>query len=409
MLQYIIWILAFISLYLAIVWLNFLYLYDPKKKQKLKNYPTVTIAIPAFNEEKTISKTLKSVLNLSYPKNKIEIIVVNDGSTDKTVEIVEKFSKKRKNIKLINQKNKGKAAALNAALKIALGEFFACLDADSTIIKRSLTLMLPHFSQPKTASVISGLKVNNAKNIYEKLQRFEYILAILMRKLKASINTLAMTPGVLSIYRTKILKKVGKFDKKNMTEDFEIAMRLKYHGYDIKIEPKSFTYTNVPNTFSSFLRQRTRWFRGFIYNHLKYKDMFFNKRYGILGYFQLPLNILGVVSLLISMAIITFFVISKVTEFFIRLFKIEGYLTTYIIKFPSFKEIILSHNTKIMLPIYIASLSGIYLFYLAHKQSKEKIKNPVSVLTYFILYPYLVLFHWISAISQELLKLKRKW
>ncbi|MBW2977468.1 glycosyltransferase family 2 protein [Candidatus Woesearchaeota archaeon] len=409
MLQYIIWILAFISLYLAIVWLNFLYLYDPKKRQKLKNYPAVTITIPAFNEERTISKTLRSVLNLSYPKNKIEILVVNDGSTDKTVEIVEVFSKKYKNIKLINQKNKGKAAALNTALKIASGEFFACLDADSTITKRSLALMLPHFSQKKTAAVISGLKVNNAKNTYEKLQRFEYILAILMRKLKASINTLAMTPGVLSIYRTKVLKKVGKFDRKNMTEDFEIAMRLKYFGHDINIEPSSFTYTNVPNTFSSFFRQRVRWFRGFIYNHLKYKEMFFNKKYGILGFFQLPLNILGVFSLLISMGIITFFVISKIAEFIIRVFKVEGYLTNYIIKLPSLKEILLSHNTKIMLPIYIASISGIYLFYLAHKQSKEKIKNPASVLTYFILYPYLVLIHWISAISQEILKLKRKW
>ena len=409
MLQYIIWILAFISLYLALVWLNFLYFYDSKKRIKLKNYPFVTIAIPAFNEEKTISKTIRSVLNLSYPKNKIEIIVVNDGSTDKTEKIVKRFSKKNKNIKLISQKNKGKAASLNVALKNSSGEFFACLDADSTITKRSLSLMIPHFSQIKTAAVISGLKVKNSRNIYEKMQRFEYILAILMRKLKSSINTLAMTPGVLSVYRTKVLKKIGGFDRKNMTEDFEIAMRLKYRGYDIKIEENSFTYTNVPNTFNSFLRQRVRWFRGFIYNHLKYKEMFFNKRYGLLGYFQLPLNILGVFSLLISMGIITFFVISRITEFFIRIFKVDGYLTNYIIKFPSFKEILLSHNTKIMLPIYIASIAGIYLFFVAHKQSKEKIKNPFSAVTYFILYPYLVLIHWISAISQEILRIKRKW
>jgi len=231
----------------------------------------------------------------------------------------------------------------------------------------------------------------------------------LMRKLKANINTLAMTPGVLSIYKTKILKKVGGFDKDNMTEDFEIAMRLKYYGYNIRIETNSFTYTNVPNNFSSFLRQRVRWFRGFIYNHLKYKKMFFNKKYGILGYFQLPLNIIGVFSLLISMSIITFYAISKIAEFFIRIFKIDGYLTTYVIKLPSFKELLLSHNTKIMLPIYIASISGIYLFYLAHKQSKEKIKYPISAFTYFIIYPYLVLFHWVSAISQEILKIKRKW
>lgn len=410
MLKYIIWIFAFLSLYIALVWLNFLYLYNgSKKKEKLKDYPLITIAVPAFNEEKTILKTLRSILHLSYPQKNIEIIVINDGSTDKTSTVVEKFVKKYKNIKLINQENKGKAESLNQALKIASGEYFACLDADSTITRNSVELMLHSFSEHKTAAVISALKVKDSKNLYEKLQRFEYIIAILMRKLKANINTLAMTPGVLSIYKTKILKKVGGFDKDNMTEDFEIAMRLKYYGYNIRIETNSFTYTNVPNNFSSFLRQRVRWFRGFMYNHLKYKKMFFNKKYGLLGYFQLPLNIIGVFSLLISMSIITFYAVSKIAEFFIRVFKIDGYLTTYVIKLPSFKELLLSHNTKIMLPIYIASISGIYLFYLAHKQSKEKIKYPISALTYFVIYPYLVLFHWVSAISQEILKIKRKW
>jgi cellulose synthase/poly-beta-1,6-N-acetylglucosamine synthase-like glycosyltransferase len=369
----------------------------------------VTIAVPAYNEEKTILRTLKSISRISYPKDKIEIIVVNDGSSDNTEWIVRQYSKAHGNIKLISKRNEGKASALNSALGAASGDFFACIDADSTITKNSLNLMIHHFSEPKTAAVISALKVNNAKNIYEKLQRFEYILAILMRKLKASINTLAMTPGVLSVYRTKVLRKVHGFDKGNITEDFEIAMRLKYYGYDIKIETDSITYTSVPKTFKTLLNQRIRWFRGFILNHLKYKDMFFNKRYGLLGYFQLPLNILGIFSLLITMAIITFFGISKIIEFFIRVFRIEGYLMKYFIDLPSFKEVFLSQNTKIMLPIYLASFSGIYLFYLAHKQSKEKIKYPFSVLTYFTIYPYIVLVHWVSAISRELFKTKRKW
>lgn len=408
MIQYMIWILSFVSLYIAFVWLNFLYLYEPSKRKRTKNYPLVTITVPAYNEEKNILKTLKSILRLSYPKDKIEIIVVNDGSTDSTANVVEKFSKQYPNIKLINKRNRGKAAALNTALRIAKGEFFACVDADSTITNNSLSLMLHHFSQPKTAAVISALKVNNTKNIYEKLQRFEYILAIFMRKLKASINTLAMTPGVLSVYRTKILKKVKGFDNGNITEDFEIAMRLKYYGYDIRIETDSITYTRAPNTFKSLLNQRIRWFRGFIHNHLKYKDMFFNKKYGLLGYFQLPLNILGIFSLLISIGYITIFAVSRITEFLIRILMIDGYLTRYL-HLPTLKELILGHNTKIMIPIYIASVSGIYLFYLAHRQSKERIKYPVSVLTYFIIYPYLVFIHWVSAVSQELLRIKRKW
>ena len=121
------------------------------------------------------------------------------------------------------------------AIKIAKGSLFACVDADSIVEKNSLRLMLPHFLDSKVGAVISAIKINKPKNIYEKVQRLEYIIAVLIRKLMESINTLSMTPGVLSVYKTDVLRKVGGFDSGNITEDYEIAMRLKYHKYKILI------------------------------------------------------------------------------------------------------------------------------------------------------------------------------
>lgn len=130
----IIWGAYVVSLYFTIFWLLVYLDFGAEDKIKpLKKYPKVTIAIPAYNEEKTIAETIKSAVNLDYPKNKLEILVINDGSRDKTKQITELLTKKYSNVKLINQINQGKAVALNTALSKAKGEFFICLDADSFI------------------------------------------------------------------------------------------------------------------------------------------------------------------------------------------------------------------------------------------------------------------------------------
>lgn len=410
MLNYIIWSVSFFSLYIALIWINILFIHkNTNQTKKLTDFPKVTIAVPAYNEEKHIIKTIQSISRLDYPEKKLEIIIVNDGSTDTTGSLVSEFIKNHKNIKLINQINKGKAAALNTALKSASGELFGCVDADSIVDKKSLKYMISHFHDKKTGAVISALRVIKPTNFFEKIQRLEYIIAILSRKLRASINTLAMTPGVLSLYSTSILRKLKGFDANNLTEDFEIALRLKYNGYNIMIEPKSLTYTKVPSNLRSFWRQRIRWYRGFIYNHIIYRDMFFNKRHGLMGYFQFPLNILGVIILFTSIFVISYEIIRKISEEISRILNIQGYLTNHLFYIPSFKDFFLKHNTKIMLPIFIASLAGLFLFYIAHRQTKEKIRFPFSIFTYFILYPYFVTTEWVSAIVQEFLRFKRRW
>ena len=400
-------VMVFITLYVTIVWISFLYLYEPRLGTK-KDQPEITIVIPAYNEEKGIKNTIISALELDYPKKKLKIVVVDDGSTDKTKDIVQKLAKLHK-FMLISKKNEGKAKAMNTVLEKCKTELFACLDADSYVEKDSLKKMIPHLEEQNVAAVISAIHVNEPKNIYEKLQRMEYILAIMTRKLMAFINTLSVTPGVLSVYKTEILKKVGGFDNETLTEDFEIAMRLKYYGYDIEIETSAKTHTNVPRTFWALWRQRVRWYRGFVESHKKYKKMFLNKKHGTFAYFQMPLNVIGILLLIGAVVFVSYGNLSNLYHLLRRSLLIKGFFWSHLFSFTKPKDILLTQNMKIMLPVLFALFLGILIFYLAHTEVKQKVRFPFTIWAFFIILPILTALHWLGALAEEIFKTKKRW
>ena len=403
--EIILWILSFISLFVSLFWLQVLYL---KKKEEvgLKIYPKVSILIPAHNEEKTISKTIESVLNLNYPKDKIKIIVINDSSIDKTEEVCMKF----KNVLVVNNEHKGigKASALNKGLKYVNTELFAVLDADSEVDKNSLRKLVMLFEEKNTAAAISRIKVKNAHNTLTHIQRIEYILATFIRKLMSKIDTLHITPGVLSVYRTNIVKKLKNFDENNITEDLEIAMRLRYNNYNVKMNDDALTYTNVPSTFKTLWNQRIRWFRGFIQNNLKYKKMFMSKKHGLMGKLQLPLNAITFVTILLTFFLIAYQLLYYLYQILAKIFLLKSDIY-YTFEIPTIKETLLSLNLNYIFPLMIGFLLSLFLLYMAHKSSNEKwLFNP-ALLIYFSVYPLLRLIHWITAIYKETFKTKKKW
>ncbi|MCK5234763.1 MAG: glycosyltransferase family 2 protein, partial [Candidatus Aenigmarchaeota archaeon] len=308
MLEYIMLTIAFIGLYLSIVWINLLFLGKDEienKKEIDKNYlPTITFAIPACNEEKTIAGTIRSILDIDYPKDRYEIIVIDDGSTDRTASIAERYTKD--GVKVIKTKNHGKGHALNIALKKSKKELFTCVDADSYIEKDSVKKIVQNFKDKKISGCSSSIFVKNNKKLIEKMQVFEYMYAAIFRKLFAFIGCLFVTPGVLSIYRTEDLKKAGMFDedRNNITEDLEIAMRLQSLHKCISFDIHSITYTTIPDTLKKVIKQRIRWFRGYIYNAKKYRHMHLNKDFELLGLFILPLNIASIIIIIASTTII---------------------------------------------------------------------------------------------------------
>ncbi len=411
MLQYVLWAISFVTLWLILVWLNFLYAAPTRKR--LAGYPKISFGIPAHNEKETILKTVKSILAADYPANKKEIIVVDDGSTDGTSEVVRKFVRSADvSVKVVRQLNGGKAAALNTALDHSTGDFFAVVDADSRISADSIKKSMPNFSEKRIGAVISRVKVDEPKNFLERIQRFEYIMSGMTRKIMCNFGTLYMTPGVLSIYRADVLRKVGGFthDRTNLTEDLEIAMRLKCNGYSIKMEPDSITYTNVPDTMPRLWAQRVRWARGYIYNHWNYRHMLFSRKHGMYGVFQMPLNVVAVLLLVGNVGIIAFDLFDRVFDFVFRSFTIPDYFLTTMTDFPTLKQLILARNIQVYLPIIIAFILGTYLIIFAHRMFNERFRRQIApLITYVIVMPYFSTVNWISSIVQEVSKSKRKW
>ncbi|HEX7627749.1 MAG TPA: glycosyltransferase family 2 protein, partial [Candidatus Methanoperedens sp.] len=208
MLEFVLWFISFVSLFVSMVWLSTFYLSKPGivYGKDILQYPAVSLCVPAFNEEKTIAKTLNSLLKLDYPEEKLEILVIDDGSTDNTYGAAKAFLEKTGagNIVIIQQKNAGKAAALNTALRKAQGDLFGCVDADSTVSEDSFKKIVPHFYDDRVAAVVSTIRVAQEKNFLQKLQMFEYILSSFFRKLFTSMESLYVTTGVLSVYRRQI-------------------------------------------------------------------------------------------------------------------------------------------------------------------------------------------------------------
>jgi len=376
---------------------------DPPLPKKL---PKVSILVPAYNEEKTIGKTLKSLLNLNYPKDKLEIIAINDGSTDNTLKIMKKFEKY--GVKVIDKPNGGKASALNAGLKKAKGEIIVCMDADSVVSKNALKYTLGYFNDPKVGAVASSLKVYKPKNFWQKMQFVEYIYNVFLRKVLALMDSVFVVPGPFGLYRRKVLEEVGGWEEGNLTEDMELTMRIQKAGYKVEASLNSIVYTKTPDTFKKLIKQRVRWYRGFLINARKYKEMFFNPKFGNLGVYTLPLYIVFILLLFISISSTFYSLYLMLKDFF--LVNLKAGIEMPEINFENLKDSYLYASvSNIFWFANIVIYS--YIFYISLMMSKER-NFLRGFLTYFlqiIFYPFVLAYSWLLSIIKELKKEKIRW
>ncbi len=414
MIEYFLWVVSLLGLYIGVFWTQVAFMEPELSPNRKKGLPLVSFLVPALNEEKTLRKTIESLIKLDYPNSKKQIVVVNDGSTDSTGAVAENLIKENPKVDILlfnRTRTPGqftKAPALNEGLKHVKGKYVACLDSDSTVEVASLKKLLPLFEDEGVAAVISAIKVCNPRTIYARIQRIEYILATFVRSLMSKIDTLHITPGALSVYDTKVIRDLGGFDEKNITEDYEIAMRLRYNGYRLKIQPESISYTNVPETFWGLWNQRVRWFRGFIMTSWKYKKMFGNRKLGMMGVFQYPLNIISFVVIILSFALLIYEGSKGAYNLGDRLW-VLGMGIFDILKVPTLTDVLMAVNVKVFFPIVVSLGVGLFIYYLAHRFLKERLKYPAAFLAYLILYPPLRTAHWITAVYKEALRRKRQW
>src|SRR3989344_1669285 len=246
---------------------------------------SVSILIPAYNEEDSIEGTVKTVLNSDY-ENILEVIIINDGSKDSTLKIAKELERRYSKVKVLNKENSGKADSLNQALKIAKGEIIGVVDADSYPDSHAISSMVGFFSDPKVGAVTTRILVRNRKSFLGRMQAIEYKVIAFTRKLLGFLDSIYVTPGPLALYRKNALLKIHGFDKKNMTEDIEATWHLTKEGYKVRMSYIAKSTTVAPDTLKKWIKQRIRWNIGGYQTILKYKNHFFKK--GMLGLFILP-------------------------------------------------------------------------------------------------------------------------
>lgn len=283
-------------------------------REKLSHYLTATIIVPCWNEEKTVSKTIHSLLNLHYPKNKFNIIIVDDGSTDSTWEVIQKF-KSNPQIKLVHKENGGKHTAVNFGIEHSDSDIIGCLDADSYVDKDALHEIAQAFNVDReTMAVIPTIIVHEPKTLFQKMQKTEYNISSFMRRMLSSLDAVQVTPGPFSFIRREVFQKIGMYKHAHNTEDMEFALRMQSHHMRIRNAHFAHVFTTAPDTLYKLYRQRLRWVYGTMKNTLDYRFMMFQKKYGILGMLTLPLSFFAVFIFLYNFGFFIFHIIRALIE-----------------------------------------------------------------------------------------------
>lgn len=389
---------VYVTLYISVFWLTTFFLAENKRPRKVSRLPPLTIIIPAYNAERLIAKCVDSLQNQDYPG--LRVVVVDDGSTDNTGSVVKSLCKKYGNLACIKKKNGGKASALNAGLQRINTEIFGFIDSDTYLARNALKNMVGYFSGD-VAAVTATTKPAKCENFVERLQKVEYMISSFTRKLLSFIDSLYYTPA-FALYRTSVVKELGGFDEKNITEDLEIGLKLKSRGYKIENSVETESYTVVPATFSSLARQRLRWYRGYIYNSRKYSNMFFNRKFGDLGMLVLPLQYILLALVIPLMLIMISNLLISAAKWVADLL-IVGFDVGY---FAQSQHIVLITPTTYFSAAFLVSFA--VMLSISFSSLREK-AGKLDYIAYMAVYPLVNLVFWVVAIAHEILRTKREW
>jgi len=244
--------------------------------------PAVTVLIPAHNEESVIVQTVTSVLLSDL--NDIRVIVVDDGSTDRTLELLETNFGRNQAVQIIHQVNRGKAAALNHALSHAQSEMVVTIDADTEIEPDAIRLLLRRFSDPKVAAVAGNVKVGNRSRWLTRWQALEYITSQNMEKRAFDLlNCITVVPGALGAWRKRAIEDGGGITADTVAEDADLTIGIRRLGWRITYDEDAIAWTEAPETPTALVRQRFRWTFGTLQSFWKHRDTLFRPKYGTIG------------------------------------------------------------------------------------------------------------------------------
>ncbi len=249
--------------------------------------PFVSIIVPAYNEEFVIEATIQSLLNSDYEN--FEIIVVDDGSADRTSEVVRERFAGEPLVRLFTEENAGKSSALNFGLRHAKGDVIVALDADTQFPSGTIRALARRFADPAIGAVAGNAKVGNRINIVTRWQALEYITSQNMdRRAFASLNCITVVPGAVGAWRRELIEKCGGFSSDTLAEDQDLTLQIRKLGYKIGYEETAIGWTEAPQNLRMLAKQRFRWAYGTLQCLWKHRGALFRLEYGALGFVAMP-------------------------------------------------------------------------------------------------------------------------
>ncbi|MEK7635078.1 MAG: glycosyltransferase family 2 protein [Patescibacteria group bacterium] len=406
------YVFLFIALYIEVFFLITYFEFTERESKetspksnigrKLK-LPSVSIIVPVWNEETTVLKTIFSILKLNYPKDKLSILIVDDGSTDNTWKVIQKFAK-NKQVTLLQKENEGsKFAALNYALNRVNTDLVGCLDADSFVHPEALSRIVAQFENPEIMAVTPSIKIFEPKGFLGLIQKAEYIFGVFLRKVFYYLNALYITPGPFSIFRKSVFEKLGGYKHAHHTEDMEMAMRMQRNGMKIGNVHNAFVYTIAPTNFKTLYKQRLRWVYGFLKNTIDYRDMLFKPQYGNLSMIVLPAAGLSVISTLYFLGAMIMswinILITKIQE-----------ISAIGIQFQSFSFDLFYVNTDIVIFLSLIAFFGtLFIIITSRKLAEEKHKFGWDSILFMMFYTLIAPIWMIKAVYNVLFVKETTW
>lgn len=245
----------------------------------------VSVLIPAYCEDTVITKAVNAALQSKYAVE--EVIIIDDGSTDDTAKVVQENFGSNPRVRLIQQRNQGKAEALNNGISHIRTPVFVAIDADTIISPEAVGLLVRHFSDEKVGAVAGNVKVGNRRNLITRLQAIEYITAQnLDRRAFEVFNGIMVVPGAIGAWRTEAVIDSGGYTLETIVEDADLTVSIIRTDYSVVFEPDAHAFTEAPETIPQWMRQRLRWHFGMLQIAWKHKSAFLERR--PVGMFSIP-------------------------------------------------------------------------------------------------------------------------
>lgn len=323
----------------------FPYIHSPKTKQEIESElrecleihrPSVSVVIPVYNEEAVIKKTVTALLQSRYLIT--EILVIDDGSTDRTAAIVMEEFSGNPIVKLIKKENSGKSSALNTGFQLAHSDIVVTIDADTVFAKDTITHLVTHFKDPKVGAVAGNCKVGNIRNQLTLWQHIEYVIANnLDRRACDELNCMTVVPGSNSAWCKSVVKDIGYFDHDTLAEDTDLTIKVLNAGYKVVYDERAISYEECPENTKNFLKQRFRWSYGILQSLYKHRKNILTSKNKMVKHYSASMLIVYLLHLTVPLIDFLFIVALISGSKSIFLFVLFFYLTDLLAPLYSFR------------------------------------------------------------------------